>query len=226
MAGIIMNIKRIANSIDQSESHTLLTLDEAVNLLINKAVKNSPDGFMIPSLTLNATLYDFINGQASLKMLCEGSQVLLNAAIDIDALISAVTEAPQAEPVALAEHEIMPLSDLNINYMAYKLGDAIREWTDNGDPTKMLEESAKFLNISHQIYKNVAILNHYVGDNFKTTITESIDDVVYAFDKLLLDSVSTGAIAMRPAALGGSRKETEVYPNKKRRWYLKYVVQR
>lgn len=221
-----MDIERIANSIDQPESHTLLTIDEAVNLLINKAAKNSQDGFMIPSIKLNATFYDFINGGASLKVLSENAEALLNSAIDIDALISAIANVPNAEPVELAEHEIMPLSDLNINYMAYKLADAIREWTDSGDFTKMLEESSKFLNISHQLYKNITILEKHVGSYYKPVISESIADVVYAFDKLLLDSVSTGAIAMRPAALGGSRKESGVYPRKKRRWYLKYVVQR
>ena len=223
-----MDIERIANSIDQIESHTLLTIDEAVNLLINKAAKNSPDGFMIPSLKLNATLYDFINGQSSVKILSESASALLNAAIDIDALISAIADAPAAEPVALAEHEIMPISDLDINYMAYKLADAIREWTDSGNFTKMLEESSKFLNASHQIYKNITILDKHVGSQFQPALTESvITDVVYAFDKLVLDSVSTGAIAMRPAALGGSRKSSsEVTPKKKRRWYLQYVVQR
>lgn len=223
-----MNIERIANSIDQQESHTLLTIDEAVNLLINKAAKNSPDGFMAPSLKLNATFYDFINGQATVNVLSESASALLNAAIDIDALISAIANIPGAEPVNLAEHEIMPISDLDINYMAYRLGDAIREWTDSGDFTKMLEESAKFLNVSHQVYKNVTILDKHVGGSFRPAVSEStITDVIYAFDKLVLDSVSTGAIAMRPAALGGSRNtSSEVTPKKKRRWYLQYVVQR
>ena len=223
-----MDIERIANSIDQPESHTLLTVDEAVNLLINKAAKNSPDGFMIPSLKLNATLYDFINGQSSVKVLSESASALWNAAMDIDALISAIAEVPTADPVTLAEHEIMPISELDINYMAYKLGDAIREWTDSGDFTKMLEESSRFLNASYQIYKNITILDKHVGGQFKPAISESvIADVIYAFDKLVLDSVSTGAIAMRPAALGGSRQSaSEVTPKKKRRWYLQYVVQR
>jgi hypothetical protein len=221
-----MNIERIANSISQPESH-ILSIGEAVNLLINKSAKNSQDGFMIPSIKLNATLYDFINGQTTLIVLNESVEALLNAAIDIDALISAVANVPNAEPVELAEHEIMPVSDLSINYMAYKLGDAIRGWTDSGDFTQMLEESANFLNISYQIYKNVTILEKHVGSHFKPPISESITDVAYAFDKLLLDSVSTGAIAMRPAVLGGQRKaDSEVLPRKKRRWYLQYVVQR
>lgn len=222
-----MDIERIANSLNTDESHTLLTINEAVNLLINKASKNS-SSFLGQSLDFNTALEAFIHGKISIKTLRESAEALTAAASDIDALISAIIDVPGAVPATTENHEIMPVHEFPYKHMAYKLMDAIREWTDSDDHKKMLDESSAFVNISHQIYKNIIILENHVGSYFKAPITESNNDVniAYSFDKLVLESVSTGAIAMRPAILGGERKSTDVFPSKKRRWYLQYVVQR
>lgn len=221
-----MDIERIANSVDTGESHTLLTIDEAVNLLINKTSKIS-SSFFGQSLALNDALKAFIDGKITVSALRESAESLVSAASDIDALISAIIDVPIASPAITQNHEIMPIHEFPYRLMAYRLIDAIREWTDNGNSEKMLDESSKFVNISHQIYKNIVVLESHVGSYFKVPMVESGEvDIPYSFDKLVLESVSTGAIAMRPAILGGERKSTDVFPAKKRRWYLQYVVQR
>lgn len=220
-----MDIERIANNIDNTHNVISLTLNEAVNLLINKSSKTS-NGFVISSIKFNEVLNQFINGKINLLALRESAEELVNNATDIDALISAITETNNAEPIRINNNEIMPISELNHQYIAYKLIDAIREWTNTDNAILMLEESSKFVNISYQLYRNISILESHLGSNFELELNEATVDSAYAFDKLLIESVSTGAIAIRPAILGGERTTSEVYPRKKRRWYLQYAIQR
>jgi hypothetical protein len=221
-----MDIEQIANNIDRNDNRVVLTLSEAINLLINKASKNSYNCFLTSSIKFNTIFDSFINGQANLITLRESAEELINTAIDIDALISAIVESPHAEPIQINSNEIMPTSELEYKYMAYKLIDTIREWTDSDNHDKMLNEASKFVNMSYQLYRNIIILEKHLGGNFKLEHSNQIKNAAYAFDKLLLESVSTGAIALRPAILGGERRVSDVFPKKKRRWYLQYVVQR
>ena len=220
-----MDIERIANNIDNDSNRIVLTLNEAVNLLINKSSKTS-NGFILPSIKFNEVFNKFIDGKINLLVLRESAEELVNSATDIDALISAITETNNAEPIQISSNEIMPVSELNHQHIAYKLIDAIREWTNTDNTALMLEESSKFVNISYQLYRNISILESHLGSNFELELNNVAVDSAYAFDKLLIESVSTGAIAIRPAILGGERKTSEVYPRKKRRWYLQYAIQR
>lgn len=219
-----MEIERIANGLDNT-SRTVLTLNEAVNLLINKSTKTS-QGFIFRSIIFNESLNNFIKGQICLSTLKKSAEELMNSASDIDALISAITESNIANPCVIKNHEIMPISELDHQYVAYRLVDAIRNWTNTNNNKLMLEEAAKFVNISYQLYRNITILESHLGQDFRLSNFTGTVNAPYAFDKLLVESVSTGAIAIRPAVLGGERTASDVYPRKKRRWYLQYVVQR
>ncbi len=68
--------------------------------------------------------------------------------------------------------------------------------------------------------------NNYTPETPTSEIIES--DAPKVFDRMMLEIVSTGAIAARPYALGNDMKQPkDVFPRKKKRhWYERYAVER
>lgn len=218
MAGSI----EIAYLLENSEPQ-YLTLQEAKNLLSNKALKTLPEA----ALGWYAGIDDFTNNNRTASEMHIASEKLLREAEDVVGLLVAVSGSPEPVLEVSDAKEIALVSSVKHQEAVHRLASLTRSYlTGRMDIKPVLENAINVVYFAYDIYRNSMILESLRGADYmpKARVAQSPGE---AYDRVFAEcATSTGAIAMRPAALGkpSSRGGEMLFQKRKpRRWYIKYA---
>jgi hypothetical protein len=172
------------------------------------------------TLKLDATINEFINGKLVLCEVKEASELLLNSVYDATVLICEATGSKIKR-----DNDDNYIIEIDKSYVnnAYKFVDTINRWLRNHiSDTNLVSEAKELLELCDDICYTISILENRVGSNYIAKQTS--DEPYNSFNSLLVETVSTGAIAIKPAALMNNTKSSNKKQSNKKRWYLQYYV--
>lgn len=222
------HIDDIAHLLDHPEVK-VLSLKEAKALLASRAKKTSEESLLTPALRVAESIKGFACGKNTIAETRQLAEMLLEKSEDTLSLIRIIVGSPEPDRGGYDDHEIAPLGSCRYHEAALHLMESIRGYLA-GRRTKedLIEEAVLFDHLAYNTYRNALVLENY--------ITRPLPDddsmasrAVEVFDKLLVEmAVSSGAVAIRPAALPGDKKNDpkDIFPKKhQRKWYLRYAIE-
>lgn len=182
------------------------TIDQYLNVDIKSLIdKQSKSGLLYAVLSTNQALHAFAGGQISAGQLREAAEHL-SATVDlISDIVHTLHGSNKKELLKLNDNEIAPIDGLTHSNLAYKFIESFK----HGISDKLVAESVRLSALCYNIYRNTSMLETNVGSNFKfsTIDNNDINTSIELFNRLLVESVSTGAIAIMPAALPIQKKK-------------------
>lgn len=225
-----MDINDIALDMDYGSSRRHLTLHQAVKLLLSKASKKTRDSLFIPVLAFEEIIRRFSNGGASIAEVREWAELLAESADDVAGLITSILMRDDIDVIDYDDNAVVLMQDNRYKSAAYQLSESIMRWNDKEiTDDELIEYVQAFYACARAALHNVSLFEANVGGNFRIKRNNNRQSAPAVYDNTLFESVSTGAIAIRPAALG--TLSTSIPMNRsgnsgKRRWYLRYVIDR
>lgn len=202
-----------------------LTLQEAKNLLSNKALKTLPEA----ALAWYAGIDGFTNNNQKADQLRSVSENLLREAEDVVGLLVAVSGSPEPVLEVSDAKEVAFVTSAKHQEAVHRLAGLTRSYlTGRLEIEPVLENAINVVYFAYDIYRNSMILESIRGADFmpKVRVAQSPSE---AYDKVLAEcATSTGGIAMRPAALGKSTSrggEMIFQKRRPKRWYIKYATE-
>ncbi len=231
MAEMNDDIRNIARNIDSGWSTSYLSAEQAEDALLRKAKSQEVGSVRLTAMILDESLQDFAIGECSIGVLRESAEKCLDAVDDLLMLITAYRTWPVLECVSYSDHEAIMLHPISYVIAAIDATDEVRHMLNEtaGDDNKLYQKMSSLAQVVADAYRNAIILEMQSNSSFTLQTSDrsvSIGEAVGTFNRTLVEiAVSSGAIAIRPAALGANKQQSDVFPKKKKnRWYLKYVV--
>ena len=219
------DINDIARLMNQEEVK-VLSLEAAQNLLMQKTRQSTSTSLALAA-KLDYALGSFIMGGNNIGEVRAAAENLSESIDDDLGLIYALVAIPEANREICEANEIAPLGSMKFVDMVHNLMGLARGYLSGIYKGDMLCESGMEASaICYNAYRNASIIETHLGSEFY--MSQNPNPVPDAFDRLLVETVSTGAIgavAMRPAILGNKKHPKDIFPKKKSRWYLKYAIE-
>lgn len=223
------HITDIAKLMDHPEVK-VLSLTEAKNLLKSRGDKRSPESLLTPTLRLVESLKGFATGQNSASQVRQLAEELSEKAEDTLSLIRVVAGLPEADRNAYDDTEVAPLGSCRYHEAAAHYMDTLRAYSE-GRATKesLVAEAEMFDNLAYNTYRNALIIEGGLADRLLPDDHSMAEHAIEVFDRLLVEmAVSSGAVAIRPAALEGGKTQgpKEIFPKRRKaKWYLRYAIE-
>lgn len=222
MSNNINDIARMMNPDDIK----VLSLEDARNLLVQKSHKDTSKS-LEHAVKLDYMLGSFIMGGSSIGEVREAAENLSKAIDDDLGLAYALTMTPEADHKICEDHEFAPMGSTRFVDIVHNLMGLARGYLSGNYKGEMLcETGLEASRLCFNAYRNASAIETSLGSGF--CMDQNSKPAVDTFDKLMVETVSTGAIgavAIRPAILGDKKRPKDIFPKKKDRWYLKYAIE-
>lgn len=222
-------IEDIARLIDHPEVR-VLSMASAKALLAARASKRTDESILTPTIKLVESLKGFASGKNTISEVRQIAEELSEKAEDTLSLFQTVTGLPESERGVYESQEIAPLGSGRHQEAALHLMESMRRYlAGRHDKKELIEEMATFDRLIYNTYRNAIILEGHIANHLLPDDHTMAERAIEVFDRLLVEmAVGSGAIAIRPAALSGEKKEDpkEIFPNsRKKKWYLRYAIE-
>lgn len=220
------DISDISRIMDQQDIK-VLSLEAARNLMLAKS-KPDTSTSLACAAKFDYALSGFTMGSNSIGEVRASAENLAESIDDDLGLVYAVLATPEADRGGYSDHEIAPLGSMKFVDAVHNLMELTRGYLSGRCKGEMLcEAGLQVSQLCYNAYRNASIIETHHGSNF--FMSHNWNPVPDAFDRLLIETVSSGAIgavAMRPAILGSKKGPKDIFaPKKKNRWYLKYAIE-
>lgn len=188
------------------------SLDEEPSSILQSLISKDRNSLIQLSLFSEYMLGQFLAGKVSLTAIKPIFEGLTNIADRTVNIIQTQKTTQSEQP-----QDAIILDETSHVILAYKLVDSINSWMRNNYTIEQtLNEAKQFSELCRNLYRNITILeNHFIK-----LPTHNVDmPSINKFNRLIIETLSTGAIALRPVALGDVGQPRR----KRRRWFLQYV---